>query len=139
VAESAQPDIVVHVCTNCLAEAWRLPRQWRQDGVYVLVRQVPCSGKIDAQYLLNALEGGGRGFCVVTCPKGECQLGQGNYRAEIRVRTIRRLLREIGLQGARAQLLQCSPDEPFESFEKTLRDAVARIAALGDPRTAKTA
>jgi len=139
VAESAHPDIIVYVCTNCLAEASRLPRQWRQDGAYVLVRQVPCSGKIDAQYLLNALEGGGRGFCVVTCPKGDCQLAQGNYRAEVRIHTVRRLLREIGLEGERAELLQCSPDDPFESFEKAVRDVVGRIAALGDPRSAKTA
>jgi coenzyme F420-reducing hydrogenase delta subunit len=52
---------------------------------------------MDGQYLLHAMEGGARGFCVVACPKGDCHLSQGNYRAEIRVRAVRRLLAEIGL------------------------------------------
>jgi len=110
VAAPVHPDVVVYVCTNCVGQRGRLPSQWRQDGAYVAVRRVPCSGKIDAQYLLRALEGGGRGFCVVTCPKGECQFAQGNYRAEVRVRMVRRLLEEIGLEPERAELMQGSPD-----------------------------
>src|SRR5512134_335443 len=102
--QSQFPDIVVYICCNCIAENARLPRQWKQDDAHVLVREVPCSGKIDGQYLFHAMEGGGRGLCVVACPKGECHLAQGNYRAEIRVGTVRRLLSEIGLEPERAQL-----------------------------------
>ena len=88
--------------------AGRLPRQWKQDGARILVREVPCSGKMDGQYLFHALEGGGARLCVVACPKGECHLAQGNYRAEIRVRTVQRLLAEIGLEPERAELVHCS-------------------------------
>ena len=89
--QSAAPDIIVYICCNCIAQGTRLPRQWQQDGAHVLVREVPCSGKMDGQYLFHAFEGGSRGLCVVTCPKGECHLAQGNYRAEIRVRTMQRI------------------------------------------------
>lgn len=126
------PDVVVYVCANCLPQSGHLPRQWRQDGARVLVREVPCSGKMDGQYLLHALEGGGRGLCVVACPKGECHLAQGNYRAEIRVRTVQRLLDEIGLEPERAQLLHFSPDDPPGELEQCVRDAVERICALGE-------
>jgi len=126
------PDVVVYVCTNCIPRGQRLPRQWSQDGARILVREVPCSGKIDGQYLLHAVEGGARGLCVVACPKGECHLAQGNYRAEIRIRTVRRLLAEIGLEPQRAELLHCSGEDSAQELEQLVRDAVERIAALGE-------
>jgi F420-non-reducing hydrogenase iron-sulfur subunit len=130
--EVLTPDVVVYVCTNCIPQGGRLPRQWEQGGARVLVREVPCSGKMDGQYLLHVLEGGGRGLCVVACPKGECHLAQGNYRAEIRIRTVRRLLAEIGLQPERAQLVHCSPDDPAGQLEQLVHGAVDRVCALGE-------
>jgi F420-non-reducing hydrogenase iron-sulfur subunit len=109
-----------------------LPRQWNQEGAHVLVREVPCSGKMDGQYLCHALEGGAQGVCVVACPKGKCHLAQGNYRAEIRVRTLQRLLTEIGIQPERAELLHVLPEETVGQIEERVRDAVARICALGE-------
>jgi F420-non-reducing hydrogenase iron-sulfur subunit len=128
----SSPDIVVYVCHHSVPAGATLRRQWLQDGIRVVVHLVPCSGKMDGQYLLHALEGGARGLCVVGCPKGECHLNQGNYRAEIRVRTIRRLLGEVGLESERAELLHSSPNDPPEQFEQTLRDAVARLYNLGE-------
>ena len=131
-AEPVCPDLIVYVCVNCLPEGGRLPRQWEQDGARVLVREVPCSGKMDGQYLLHALEAGARGFCVVACPRGECQLVQGNYRAEVRIGTIRRLLAEVGLEPQRAELVHCLADDPFERFEQRVHEAVGRLCALGE-------
>ncbi|KAF0220035.1 MAG: methyl-viologen-reducing hydrogenase subunit [Geobacteraceae bacterium] len=130
-APSASPDIIVYICCNCIAQGARLPRQWQQDGAHVLVREVPCSGKMDGQYLLHAFEGGSRGLCVVACPKGECHLAQGNYRAEIRVRTMQRLLAEIGIETERIELLHASPEDPPDRLEPLVRDAVQRVSALG--------
>lgn len=87
---------------------------------------------MDGQYLLHALEGGGRGVCVVACPKGECTLAEGNYRAEVRVRTIQKLLGEIGLESGRLELLHASAQDPRDLFEKLVRNAVQRICALGE-------
>ena len=136
-AEAVSPDILVHVCQNCIPGGGRLPRQWEQDGLRVLVREVPCSGKTDAQYLFRALEGGCRGVCVVTCPKAACHLAQGNYRAEVRIRTIQRLLAEIGLAPERAQLLRSDPDAPPEQLEEAVRQAVRTIGeAASEPAMA---
>jgi coenzyme F420-reducing hydrogenase delta subunit len=94
---------------------------------------------MDCQYLFHALEGGTRGVCVVACPKGECHLAQGNYRAEIRVRTVQRLLQEIGLEPQRAELLHGSADDPPQEIERRVRGAVERICAYGESplRTAR--
>ena len=130
-AQPACPDVIVYVCCNCISQGAHLPRQWKQDGAHVLVREVPCSGKMDGQYLLHGFEGGGRGLCVVACLKGECHLAQGNYRAEIRIRTVQRLLAEIGLEPERAELLHVSPGEPPDRIEQLVRDAVQRICTVG--------
>ena len=130
--EALSPDVVVFLCTNCIPQGVNLPRQWNQDGSRILVREVPCSGKMDGQYLLHAMEGGARGFCVVACPKGDCHLSQGNYRAEIRVHTVQRLLAEIGLPPERAHLAHFSPVDPPRQLEDLVRSTVERICALGE-------
>jgi F420-non-reducing hydrogenase iron-sulfur subunit len=130
-AEPVTSNAVVNVCRNCIPAAGRLPPQWKQGGLHVVVREIPCSGKIDAQYLLHALEGVTHGVCVVACPKGDCHLGEGNCRAEVRIRMIQRLLAEMGLEPERAQLLHCSPEEPFSELEQSVRNAVRRLSALG--------
>ena len=128
----ASPDVVVYVCNHCLPLGISLPQQWKQDGARVVVHEVPCSGKMDGQYLLHALEGGARGLCVVACPKGECHLHQGNYRAEVRICTVQRLLSEVGQEPARAELLHCSPQDSPQQFHQAVRGAVARLCALGE-------
>lgn len=130
-SETLSPDVVVYLCTNCIPQGANLSRQWDQEGARILVREVPCSGKMDGQYLLHALEGGARGFCVVACLKGDCRLSQGNYRAEIRVRTVQRLLAEIGLPPERAQLVHFSPADTPRQLEQLVRSTVERICALG--------
>jgi F420-non-reducing hydrogenase iron-sulfur subunit len=126
------PDVIVYVCHRSISRGAPLPRQWQQNGVRVVVHEVPCSGKMDGQYLMHALEGGACGVCIVSCPKGECRLGQGNYRAEIRIRTIRRLLEEVGLESERAEQFFFSPDDSREQFEQIVRGFVERISTLGE-------
>ncbi|MHB8899980.1 MAG: hydrogenase iron-sulfur subunit [Thermoguttaceae bacterium] len=131
-AVAVSPGVVVYVCTNSIPPGKRLPRQWEQEGAHVLVCEVPCSGKMDGQYLFHALEGGTRGVCVVACPKGRCHLAQGNYRAEIRVRTVQRLLKEIGLEPERAELVHSPGADSPDALEPLIREAVGRICALGE-------
>jgi F420-non-reducing hydrogenase iron-sulfur subunit len=132
VAGPVSPDVLVYVCKNAFPQGERLPPQWEQDGLRVLVRTVPCSGKVDGQYMFHALESGAAGLCVVTCPKGECKLAQGNYRAEIRFRTIQRLLTEIGLEPERARLLHCSPNDAAGHLGDLVRAVVTDFRALGE-------
>jgi F420-non-reducing hydrogenase iron-sulfur subunit len=123
-------EVVVYVCCNCLPHASHLPRQWKQDGIEVRVQEVPCSGKIDAQYLFHAIEGGAQGVCVVACPQGDCRLAQGNYRAEIRVQSVQRLLTEIGMEPERIAIVHSSPDEGVDPLQARTRQVVEQFAAL---------
>jgi F420-non-reducing hydrogenase iron-sulfur subunit len=128
---TVSPDIIVYVCHRSIPQGAPLPRQWMQNGLRVVLHEVPCSGKMDGQYLMHALEGGACGVCVVSCPKGECRLGQGNYRAEIRIHTIQRLLGEVGLEPERAQQVHFSSEDSREQFDQIIRAFVERICTLG--------
>jgi F420-non-reducing hydrogenase iron-sulfur subunit len=130
-AIAVSPDVIVYVCHRSIPQGASFERQWKHNGIRVIVREVPCSGKMDGQYFMHALEGGACGVCVVTCPKGECRLGQGNYRAEIRIRTIQRLLGEVGLEPQRAELFHFSSTDPPRQFEQIIQGFVERICALG--------
>lgn len=130
------PGVFAYICHQSLAGR-EMPRQWTCDGVLVQVKELPCSGKTDPEYLFSALESGARGVLVVSCPKGSCRLGQGNYRAEVRVRTVRRLLSEIGMDPERAVLAHCGPDDDLRVL---VDGAVAGFCALGvSPLRAGTA
>jgi coenzyme F420-reducing hydrogenase delta subunit len=126
----ALPEVVIYICKNCLPQAGRLPVQWTEAGMHVRIKEIPCSGKIDAQYLLHAIEGGMQGVCIVTCSKGKCTLAQGNYRAEIRVRTVQRLLSEIGLDPRRAEIINCPSDSSLEQIKTMIHDSAHRFAGV---------
>ena len=127
-SESVHPSVSVYVCHQCIPEGGRLPRQWTQEGVHVQVQELPCSGKTDAQYLFHAIEAGAQGLLVVTCPQGKCRLSQGNYRADVRVRTVQRLLAEIGMEPERAVLLHCDSGDDLAGM---VRGTVEKFCALG--------
>jgi coenzyme F420-reducing hydrogenase delta subunit len=128
-------DVHIFVCTNCVPNASRLPRQWKQGDTAVRLQEFPCSGKVDGQYVMRALEGGAKGLCVVTCANGECRLAEGNRRADIRVQTAKKLLSEIGMEPERLQLVNYEGNgngNGSDTLRKLMRDAVDRLSHTGE-------
>ncbi len=124
------PDVLVFVCANCTPMAQSIPRQWLQEELTVQLKVFPCSGKIDIQYIMHALEGGIRGICLLTCAEGQCCLAEGNLRASVRIATAKRLMEEIGLDPDVLIMKRC--DNGASSTEKLkalVSDAVACVAA----------
>jgi len=124
------PDIVINVCCNCLPTAALPRRQWIQNDLRVQIRELPCTGRIDIQYLMHAFEEGAKGICIVACPVGECTLAAGNYRADIRVTTVKNLLAEIGLNPERVSFVNFSKGDENNDLEKILKNKVEQFATL---------
>ncbi len=120
-------EAAVYICKNCFPECGSLPAQWNNSGTHIRIKRIPCSGKIDAQYMLHAFESGFRGICVITCPEGKCKLSQGNYRAQIRTATVRRLLSEVGIDPENARIIQCSGDETVGRIKEMINETVGRF------------
>ena len=137
-------EIVFYLCQNSPASGVSLRelehRARRASGAKaILVREVPCSGKIDVPYLLKAFEGGARGVAVVTCPLGHCRLTEGNYRAQVRARHVRQLLDEIGLGQSRFILFHGAADAQGADVPDLIEQAAARLGALPPSPLAKPA
>jgi coenzyme F420-reducing hydrogenase delta subunit len=67
--------------------------------------RLPCTGKVDVRYLLNAFEEGADGVYVVACPIGNCHHVHGNERAVKRIEFTKKLLDEVGIGGERLDIV----------------------------------
>ena len=96
----------------------------------VKIIRVPCTGKVDALYLLKALEDGIDGVYVAGCEEGDCHFLKGNIRAKKRVGYVKSILKDIGINPGRVEMFNMSAaDGP--RFVDVARTFTERIKALG--------
>ena len=102
----------------------------------VKIVYVPCTGKVDALYLLKALEDGVDGVYVAGCEEGDCHFLKGNIRAKKRVGYVKSILKDLGINPGRVEMYNMSAaDGP--RFVDVARAFTERIEALG-PSPVKT-
>ena len=94
-----------------------------------LVR-LPCTGKTDIRYILEAFEQGADGVYVVACPLGNCHHVRGNERGRARVARARKLLEGIGLEGGRLDMFFVSGGQGA-TFARAAREMTERVKKLG--------
>ncbi len=102
----------------------------------VKIIRVPCTGKVDALYLLKALEQGVDGVYVAGCMEGDCHFLKGNIRARKRVEYVKKLLADAGINPDRVAMYNLSAAQG-PRFVEIAREMTAKIKALG-PNPVKT-
>jgi coenzyme F420-reducing hydrogenase delta subunit len=126
-----EPEITAFTCIYCgytaidTAGALRL-----QYPANVKVVRLPCTGKTDVRYILEAFEQGADGVCVVACPLGNCHHVRGNERAKARLERTRKLLKQIGLESDRLHMIFVSGGQGA-TFAREATEMVERIRHLG--------
>ena len=129
--EGFEPEITVFMCIYCAymaadtAGALRI----KYPGNVKLIK-LPCTGKTDQRYLLEAFDQGADGVCVVGCPIGNCHHVHGNIRGRARVKQTKQLLDEIGLGGGRLEMYFVSGGMG-NTFANAIREMTERIQTLG--------
>ncbi len=96
----------------------------------VKIVRVPCTGKVDIQHLLQAIEKGADGVYAVGCVEGDCHYNSGNLRARKRVEQAQKLLDTIGISGERVQMYNLTSGEGT-LFAKYAIEMTAKIRELG--------
>lgn len=125
------PKIVAFCCHYCAYAAADLAGSLRlQYPTNIRIVKIPCSGRLDAQYVLDAFEEGADGVMVAGCLEGDCHFQTGNLHAKRRVRWLQGLLKEIGLDGERLQMYNMSSAMGGEFVEATT-EMTERIEELG--------
>lgn len=92
--------------------------------------RMPCTGKTDVRYLLEAFEQGADGVYVVACPIGNCHHVRGNERGRARLQRARQLLEEIGLESERLDIFFMSGSQAH-AFALAAHTMTERIRELG--------
>jgi coenzyme F420-reducing hydrogenase delta subunit len=92
--------------------------------------RMPCTGKTDIRYLLEAFEQGADGVYIVACPIGNCHHVRGNERGLARLKRARKILDEIGLDGERLDMFFMSGSQGH-TFAIAAQTMTERIRKLG--------
>lgn len=92
--------------------------------------RMPCTGKTDPRYLLEAFEQGADGVYIVACPIGNCHHVRGNERGHNRVEYTKTILDEIGLGSERLNMYFMSGSQG-QSFAMAAQEMTERIRKLG--------
>lgn len=126
-----EPIIVAFCCHYCAYAAADLAGTLRIEyPANVRVLRLPCTGKIEVDYLLAAFERGVDGVIVAGCLEGGCHFQEGNLRARRRVERAQQILGEIGIEPERLEMFNLSSAEGTH-FTEIVTLMSKRIAELG--------
>ncbi len=126
-----KPKILAFTCKWCTyagADLAGLNRMKYPADIRLL--RVPCSGRVNPQFVLEALQHGCDGVIVCGCHPGDCHYSTGNYYAKRRMMIYKRLLEYIGLEPDRFQIRWISGAEAGK-FRDTITEFCNRIIELG--------
>jgi len=128
---SFEPRILALCCHYCAYAAGDLAGTMRaQYPPNVRVLRLPCTGKVDIGYILEAFERGIDGVVVAGCLEGGCHFQEGNLRARKRVGLVRELMAESGLEPERLEMFNLSSAQG-QTFADIMEMMTGRIKDLG--------
>jgi F420-non-reducing hydrogenase iron-sulfur subunit len=126
-----EPLILAFCCHYCAYAAADLAGSMRlQYPSNVRVLRLPCTGKIEVNYILTAFERGVDGVIVAGCLEGGCHYLEGNLRARKRVERAKILLKEIGLEPDRLEMFNLSSAQGSR-FAEIVTEMNTRLKQLG--------
>lgn len=98
--------------------------------------RVMCSTRISPHLVLELFEAGADGVLLGGCHIGDCHYITGNYYTEKRVRLMKRLLEDAGIEPERLRLEWVSASEG-EKFSKVVTEFTEQVRRLGPSKVKK--
>jgi len=126
-----QPRIVAFFCNWCTYTAADLAGVSRlKYAPNVRVIRLMCSGRLDPQFVLEALAHGADGVLIGGCHLGDCHYVEGNYKTMRRFTLFKRLLHDLGIEEQRVRVEWISASEG-EQVKSVINDMVEKVGSLG--------
>ncbi len=126
---NADPLILAFACWYCGYGAADLAGTMRlQYEPNVRIIRVLCTGRINPEWILRALQNGVDGVLIIGCRLGECHFKKGNLRTSERVEALKKVLEKFGLDK-RISCLWVSSGEA-EKFSSSVNEFVEKIREL---------
>ena len=126
-----EPNILGFLCNWCsyagadLAGTSRMKYPANLKSIRVM-----CSGRVDPSFVLEALRKGVDGILIAGCHPGDCHYQSGNYKTNRRVKLLKKLLEELGINPQRVRFEYISASEG-QKFATIVTEFVAEIKKLG--------
>jgi len=126
-----EPRVLAFCCHYCAYASADLMGSMRiQYPPNIRIIRTPCTGRLEVEYYLKALEQGADGVLVAGCMEGGCHFIDGNLFAKRRVNHIRNMLEEIGLEKERLRMVNVSASMA-RPLADHITDMVETIRQLG--------
>ncbi|RJX19333.1 MAG: hydrogenase iron-sulfur subunit [Ammonifex sp.] len=126
-----EPKIVAFLCNWCSYAGADLAGVSRvKYPANVRIIRVPCSSRVNPQFILRAFERGADGVLVAGCHPGDCHYVTGNYFTRRRLTLFKRLLEYVGFEPERLKVRWVSASEG-QRFAETVKEMVDGIKHLG--------
>ncbi|MDD5126995.1 MAG: hydrogenase iron-sulfur subunit [Dehalococcoidales bacterium] len=134
-----EPKIVAFCCHYCAYAAADLAGSMRlQYPANIRIIRTPCTGRLEIEYFLKALENGADGVIVAGCEEGSCHFKEGNLAARRRVNYTGELLAESGLEKERVRMVNVSAANARRLVD-AINEMVENVRRLGpNPLKEKT-
>lgn len=126
-ATQKQPAIVAFCCQNSALEAGQAAAAFGMDlppGLKLI--KVPCAGKVDVEFIMQAFVEGAAGVMVAACHEGNCKAERGNLFARWRVDEIQKRLAGLGIDKERL-LFTTFASNMAKGFAETARDFASSL------------
>jgi F420-non-reducing hydrogenase iron-sulfur subunit len=128
---SWEPKLVGFLCTWCSYTGADLAGTARlKYPPNLRVIRVMCSGRIDPNFILDALARGADGVLVCGCHPGDCHYVEGNYKCMKRLPLTRMLVQQMGVDPGRVRLEWVSASEG-QRFTEVVEEFTEQVRALG--------
>ena len=126
-----EPKIVAFLCNWCSyagADLAGTSRLQYPPGIRIV--RVPCSGRINPIYIINALLDCADGVLVSGCHPGDCHYLSGNLYARRRFTVLKKMFSIVGIEPERVQFTWVSASEG-NRFAEVIKEVTEGIAKIG--------
>jgi len=126
-----EPNIIGFLCNWCsyagadLAGTSRMKYPPNIKSIRVM-----CSGRVDPVFVLEALRKGADGVLVAGCHPGDCHYQSGNYKANRRMKLLKKLLEDMAIEPGRVRFEYISASEGAK-FASVVTEFVDELKKMG--------
>ncbi len=133
-AEVPGERVLGFLCAGCGYPAADSASEYVEQGgetypASFLPLRIPCGGRLDTLYVLEAFKAGFDGVTVFRCREGHCHNLIGNLDMDRRINLLRTVLRSRHLDDARLRIVDISPFEG-ERFVEQINEVYMTLGSL---------
>ena len=127
----SKPNIMIFHCIWCEVSPDDLVKRFPDSNISFI--KIVCSGRLHPVFVLEAFKNGADGVLIFSCGMSDCHFGGGPKNVKPRIESLKPILREVGLEVERLQLVLGSAGEP-DRYSRALYEMRERLKRIGPSR-----